>query len=251
MKGRWSGNLANNSGKFTLADVEKLLQLKTWWASLGVLPVANRLALFFANRSRFTPNQITILSCLFRVGSGFSFLFGTRLGLFVGAILYYFAYVLDCVDGPVARLTGRTSEFGRYLDHVSDLVGDIFILCCLAFGQGVLFSPVVLAMVFAHITEYYVSYLTSSIIRDKRSEEQEGKNVLLVSVQKYRNFFFGKNYKSFLSFPDYEAVIFIFFPLLDIAGKGIKIGFFLLIVVVSYTIFSTFITITTGGDKFP
>jgi phosphatidylglycerophosphate synthase len=251
MKAPWSGDLKSGYNRFTLADVEGLLALKTWWASIFVLPAANRLVTLAANRSNISPNQITILSLLFRIGSGLAFLTATRGGLFVGAVCYYFAYVLDCVDGPVARLTGRTSEFGRYLDHLSDLVGDIFILCCLALGQGLLFSALVLAMVFGHIVEYYVSFLASSIISNSNHQERKNANLLITSIQNYREFFFRKNFKSFLSFPDYEAMVFILFPLIGMPGTGLKIGFFLLLLVVSYTIFSTFITIMTRGDKFP
>lgn len=251
MRVPWSSKLKSGYNRFTLADVEELLPLKTWWASIFVLPVANRLVILAANRSRITPNQITIFSLLFRIGSGLFFLGGTKGGLAAGAVCYYFAYVLDCVDGCVARITGRTSEFGRYLDHLSDLVGDMFILCCLALGQGMLASTIVLAMVFGHIVEYYVSFLTSTIVKTRNQQVREKTNFVMAAVQGYRSFFFRRNFKSFLSFPDYEAVVFIFFPLIGIAGKGLKIGFFLLILIVSYTILSTFITILEGGDKFP
>ncbi|MFZ0451422.1 MAG: CDP-alcohol phosphatidyltransferase family protein [Desulfatiglandaceae bacterium] len=251
MKAPWSGDLKSGYNRFILADVEGLLALKTWWASIFVLPVANRLVTLAANRSNISPNQITILSLFFRLGSGLAFLGTTRTGLAAGAVCYYLAYVFDCVDGPVARLTGRTSEFGRYFDHISDLFGDIFILCCLAFGQGLLFSAVLLAMVFGHLVEYYVSFLAGSVIKNSDHQKLKSTNLMVLALQKYREFFFSRNFKSFLSFPDYEAMVFIFFPLIGMPGKGLKIGFFLLILIVSYTIFSTFITILEGGDKFP
>jgi len=243
--------LKKTDARYSLKDVEKLLQLKTWWASICVLPLANRVALFLANYTKITPNQITIASFVLRTLSGLAFMQGTKATLVLGALFYYLAYVLDCVDGCVARITGRTSEFGRYLDHLSDLVGDMFILCCLALGQGMLASTIVLSMVFGHIVEYYVSFLTSTIVKSRNQQALEKTNLVMAAVQEYRSFFFRRNFKSFLSFPDYEAVVFIFFPLIGMAGKGLKIGFFLLIFIVSYTILSTFITILEGGDKFP
>ncbi len=237
--------------EFTLEDVEKLLPLKTWWASVFVLPVSNRIAIFISNKTEITPNQVTLTSLLLRIFAGLLFMQTTRGHLLLGALFYYLAYVLDCVDGLVARLTKKTSEFGRYLDHVTDLVGDLFILFSLAYGQGMLFKPVVLAMVFAHVSEYYVSFLTSNIVKGRINSPPQPSMSLFQLVNKYRNFFFSRNFKSFLSFPDYEAVVFILFPVLGLPATGIRVGFYLLIVIVLYTIFSSFVTIMTGSDKFP
>ncbi|RLB13090.1 MAG: CDP-alcohol phosphatidyltransferase family protein, partial [Deltaproteobacteria bacterium] len=118
-------------------------------------------------------------------------------------------------------------------------------------GQGMLFTPVVLGIVFGHIVEYYVSFLAGLIIRDSNREHRKSANLFMSSLQKYRRFFFSRNFKSFLSFPDYEAIVFIFFPLIGMAREGLNVGFFLLILIVLYTILSTFIAIMTGGDKFP
>ena len=243
--------MENKDEKYSLRDVEILLQLKTWWASICVLPVANRIVVLIANNTKITPNQITLVSLLMRTLAGLAFVQGTRWFLTLGAFCYYLAYVLDCVDGPVARLTRTTSEFGRYLDHLSDLVGDMFILFGLAYGQDLLFTPLILAMLFAHVVEYYVSFLTGIVIANRADVGSNDTGVFLSLVQRYRNFFFSKNFKSFLSFPDYEAMVFVFFPLFNKAGLGLRVGFYLLILVVCYTIFSSFITVVSGTDKFP
>jgi len=237
--------------KYSLEDLETLLPLKTWWASICVLPLSNRIAVSIANDTKITPNQITLISFFLRILAAFAFIKGTRNHLVLGAFCYYLAYLLDCTDGLVARLTGTSSEFGRYLDHVSDLIGDLLILTGLAYGQKLLLHPVVLAMMFAHITEYYVSFLTSNIISNRREEKLKSTNVVLTLINRYRNFFFQRNFKSFLSFPDYEALVFIFFPLAGHPVMGIKAGFYLVLLIVSYTIFSSFVTIMTGGNKFP
>jgi len=52
------------SHSINLKDIEKLLVLKTWYASLFVLPLANRLTVFFAN-NQLTPNQITLPCALY------------------------------------------------------------------------------------------------------------------------------------------------------------------------------------------
>ncbi|MCF6245782.1 MAG: CDP-alcohol phosphatidyltransferase family protein [Desulfobacula sp.] len=239
---------------YTLEQVEDTLQLKTWWAIWGVLPLANRIVLIIVNHTKISPNIISIAAFFLRIISGISFLTGNWFFNIAGAVLFYFAYVLDCTDGPVARLTNKSSEFGRYLDHLSDLLGDLFILCCLAFGQGQLFSIMVISMCMMHIFEAYISYLTGFIVKDKKFYTNSTENKfsgILGFYQNYRNFFLKNNIKSFVSFPDYEFFVFIVFPVIGIPSKGIFIGFFILVCVVLYTIFSTFWAVHSGDGKFP
>jgi phosphatidylglycerophosphate synthase len=244
----------NRPKSHTLEQVENILQLKTWWALWGVLPLANRMVLLIVNHTKISPNTISIIAFFLRIISGISFLKGDWSFDLAGAFFFYFAYVLDCVDGPVARLTSKSSEFGRYLDHLSDLVGDLFILCCLSFGQGQFFSIMVLSMCVMHIVESYISYLTGFIIKDKLPDTDNTTSkfsTILQLYQNYRMFFLNKNIKTFVSFPDYEFFVFIVFPIIGIASTGILIGFFILVCVVLYTIFSTFWAIHSGHGKFP
>jgi hypothetical protein len=40
--------------------------------------------------------------------------------LFAGAVLFHLSFVLDCMDGKIARLNGTGSVFGAWLDYVFD-----------------------------------------------------------------------------------------------------------------------------------
>ena len=240
--------------QFSLQDVEQLLQLKTWWAVWGVLPLANRMVVFFVNYSNFKPNMITGAALIIRILSGLFFLSGDYPHMMSAGFLYYMAYVLDCVDGPVARLTGNTSEFGRYFDHMSDLMGDLFILCCLAAGQNFLFSTMVISMCIMHVFEAYVSYLAGLVLSEKKLKLQilgSSDNIIIRAYQNYRNFFFSRNLKSFFSFPDYGCIVFIVFPVLRMPLAGIRAGFYMLALIVLYTVFSTFWAIHSRDAKFP
>lgn len=253
MKFRMDGRV-NQTKKFKLEDVERLLTLRTWWAVWGVLPLANRLVLLFANHTHISPNMITFLALILRCLSGAFFFTGDYPLMILGSMCYYFAYVMDCTDGPVARLKKKSSEFGRLFDHVSDLTGDLYILFCLSTGQGRLFSIMVFAMAFLHIVESYTSYLSNMIIQQSQTKEKPGwinSYHLFQWYQSYRDFFLGKNLKTFVSFPDYEFFVFIVFPISGFAGLGLEIGFWILLSVVSYTLFSTFWCIHSGGQKFP
>ncbi len=63
-----------------------------------------------------TPNQVTILSGLSALAGAFLL---TR-SLVLGAALYWFSFVLDCVDGELARLRFQGSRTGQWLDTIAD-----------------------------------------------------------------------------------------------------------------------------------
>lgn len=240
---------------YNLQQVNETLVLRSWWASVAVLPIANRLVVFICNFTELTPNKITAISSILRLFSALCFLTGHGLGLVAGSICYYLGYLIDCVDGPVARLKGKTSAFGRYFDHLSDLIGDLLILSALAYGQGVFGSILFLAMIFMHIAESYMSYLANmsfgSIVCSQDSSSILTNFGPLKWFHHYRRFFFNRNLKSFLSFPDYAALTFFVFPFAGYPLVGLKIGFYLLFVSTLYTVFSSFISIHTGERRFP
>jgi len=238
---------------FTLQHVTERLVLKSWWASIAILPLANRLVVQVANRTELTPNQITLISSLFRLLAAGLFVQGQHWALILGGFSFQLAYLIDCVDGPVARLKGKTSVLGRYLDHISDLVGDVLILAALAWGQGMLFTPLVFAMLFMHVSESYMSYLANFILdsRAGASVSFVGRKGSLGVFLRYRDFFFSRNFKSFLSFSDYEAFTLFVFPCLGAPVFGLQVGFVLLLVTSCYTILSTFVSIHSGIRSFP
>lgn len=239
--------------KYTLQQVNEKLVLRSWWPSFGVLPLANRLVVVICNYTELSPNQITAVSSTLRLLAAFCFFGGSRLGLIFGALSYYLAYVVDCVDGPVARLKGKASTFGRYFDHLSDLIGDILILAALAHGQGLLFTSLVLGLLFMHVAESYISYL-ANLALDARGAQISHVGFRCGPLNwflNYRRFFFARNFKTFLSFPDYEVLTLFVFPLLGLPVLGLQVGFYVLLTTTLYTVFSSFVSIHTGDRRFP
>lgn len=90
-----------------------------WWTVLAVDPVALPLVRLLARRRTLTPDQVTIVSLLLGLPVGLAYSFG-RVGLIVGALLFYVSFVLDCVDGKLARALGTSSPRGQVLDQLSD-----------------------------------------------------------------------------------------------------------------------------------
>lgn len=78
--------------------------------------------------------------------AGLAAAFEIRRGAFVAAaILLQAKTLLDNADGQLARLTGRTSAFGRYLDSESDLVVNAAVFAALATRIGP--APAILGFV--------------------------------------------------------------------------------------------------------
>lgn len=104
----------------------------SWWTVYAVDPVACRVALAVANRTRWTPNQLTVSSLVLGMASAASL---ATNHLVIGAVLFYLSFMVDCVDGKIARLKGTGTPFGLWLDYVGDRVRVVFCAAGLAFGQ--------------------------------------------------------------------------------------------------------------------
>ncbi len=139
---------------FTLQNVEEVLELKTWWAALAILPFSRRLTLFVCNYTEIKPNTITLFSFIFRLISALFFVQGQYIFLVIGAIIFEISYGLDCVDGSVARLKNLTSNVGAFFDHITDTLGICINLFALALGNNILLSPVVLVTVSLYLFIY-------------------------------------------------------------------------------------------------
>ncbi|MPY58139.1 CDP-alcohol phosphatidyltransferase family protein [Streptomyces spongiae] len=107
-----------------LAEVRRITQKKrdAWWTVLLVDPVATPLVRLTAKYTRLTPNQLTWGAFLLGLASAACFALGDWWWLIAGAVVYHLSFVLDCMDGKVARLTGQGSVFGAWLDFVFDRV---------------------------------------------------------------------------------------------------------------------------------
>ena len=93
-----------------------------------------RIARWAAHR-RLTPNVVTSISMGVAVVAAVWFAAGTRTGMIIGAVLLYFAFVLDCVDGQLARYTRQFSTLGAWLDATFDRAKEYVAYAGLAVGS--------------------------------------------------------------------------------------------------------------------
>ncbi|MGH1555702.1 CDP-alcohol phosphatidyltransferase family protein [Streptomyces sp. L7] len=123
--------------RLSLRAVQKLTCKKrdAWWTVFLVDPVATRLLLVVARFRFITPNRVTWAALFVGLAAGGFFLKGDRQSLIIGALLYHLSFVLDCIDGKLARLKGTGTVFGGWLDYVFDRIRVLFCALALMGGQ--------------------------------------------------------------------------------------------------------------------
>ena len=69
-----------------------------------------------SNFTNMTPNQLTVLSFLSSIAAGVLIIFGSRASFIAAAVCIQLAFILDNVDGEVARIKNLKSKFGGWFD---------------------------------------------------------------------------------------------------------------------------------------
>lgn len=84
----------------------------------------------FLNRIGLTPNTVTLLGV---AGSALAAFFVARGQIAIGGIVMLIAWPVDALDGTMARLRGEASDWGAFVDSVSDRYSELIILGALLY----------------------------------------------------------------------------------------------------------------------
>jgi phosphatidylglycerophosphate synthase len=106
-----------------------------WWTVLLVDPLAVRLVRLVAPYRRITPNLLTGVATVLGLAAAACFLGQQRWWLVAGAALFHLSFVVDCMDGKVARLNGTGSRFGAWFDFMFDRIRVFLCAVTLFAGQ--------------------------------------------------------------------------------------------------------------------
>jgi archaetidylinositol phosphate synthase len=94
-------------------------------ADFALMPVAKRLI-------NVNPNMLSWVGLILAFLAGLLFFFSfeseRHYFLLVGAVVVLISGYFDALDGKVAKLAGKASNKGDYLDHVFDRYADIFMI---------------------------------------------------------------------------------------------------------------------------
>ena len=106
-----------------------------WWASIFSGPVANIFLALICDIKWITPNIVTTSSLFLCIITAFFISRGIQPFLIIGAVLVQFVFILDCLDGQLARYREQSSNFGAWYDRITDRIKDFLIYFSIAFGH--------------------------------------------------------------------------------------------------------------------
>jgi archaetidylinositol phosphate synthase len=74
------------------------------------------------------PNTLTWIAFMFAILAGIFFYLDDIRLLLLAVFCIFFNALLDALDGKIAKITGKVSKRGDFLDHVLDRYADVFII---------------------------------------------------------------------------------------------------------------------------
>ena len=89
-------------------------------------PALEKIGRGFASTG-LSPNFWTAVGLGFAILSAIVYGMGVEFGLIIGGILLLVSGFFDMVDGQVARVTGKTSKKGSYMDSMFDKIAEVAI----------------------------------------------------------------------------------------------------------------------------
>ncbi len=96
-------------------------------------PTLEKIGKTFASTG-LSPNFWTMVGFVFALVAALVYGLGLEFGLIIGGILLLVSGFFDMVDGQVARVTGKTSQKGSYLDSMFDKIAEVAIFLGLLVG---------------------------------------------------------------------------------------------------------------------
>ncbi|BFU43094.1 CDP-alcohol phosphatidyltransferase family protein [Krasilnikovia sp. MM14-A1004] len=153
-----------------------------WWTVLLVDPFAVRLVRLVAPYRRITPNLLTGIATLVGLASAACFALQDRPWLVAGALLFHLSFVIDCMDGKIARLNGTGSLFGAWYDFVFDRLRMFACTVALMGGQYArtgeqVYLWVLVAVTFLDLFRYLNGSQMAKVRRAMRMELDEARGL--------------------------------------------------------------------------
>ncbi len=81
------------------------------------------------SKTNIHPNVVTLVSLALGVASACIFAFADSALQSLAALIFILAVFVDHMDGELARMSGKTSVFGHYLDYLVGAANYAFLFC--------------------------------------------------------------------------------------------------------------------------
>ncbi|MGP3955497.1 CDP-alcohol phosphatidyltransferase family protein [Nonomuraea sp. 3N208] len=120
-----------------------------------------------AVKLKLTPNTVTGVSVALALLAAVWFSAGTQGGRLLGALLFYLSFVLDCLDGQLARYTRTFSPLGAWADGMADRFKEYAVYIGLAVGST---DPgiwrLAVAATILQIVRHYIDFSYAGAVAD-------------------------------------------------------------------------------------
>jgi phosphatidylglycerophosphate synthase len=138
-----------------------------------------------ARRSPLSPNAISVLALALNVVAAVCLFLGGRTPLlFLVAIIFVtLGGIADALDGIVARVQGKASRYGDFLDHVLDRISDLLLAAGWILGNGVR-EELALAAIAATMLNAYVGTQLEATYHE-RNYESVGRGEFVLALVVY------------------------------------------------------------------
>lgn len=160
--------VSNKASKKTFSDYLRL------WFKWVLDPIGG-----FLNQVGLTPNMVTILGL---IGNTVGAYYLSRGDMLTGGLLVLIMTPIDALDGTMARLRGEPSDFGAYVDSVSDRYSELIIYAGLLYHFLTLGEPLGGLLVFGAASG---SVMVSYVKARAEGLGYEAKVGLLTRVERY------------------------------------------------------------------
>lgn len=145
--------------RVAVVDPERLVgsaRVRDGFYSTFVVRRLSRHLTHLALRLGLRPNEVTLISMALGIGAAFLFARGEQTTTVIAALLLQVSLMVDCVDGEVARYTGRFTAVGAWLDGVGDRVKEYSVYAGLAAGYDVwaMAAAMLVVQVYRHQVDF-------------------------------------------------------------------------------------------------
>jgi phosphatidylglycerophosphate synthase len=135
-------------------------------------------------RAPLSPNQVSIISAVVGILSGWFFAGGYFIS---GALLLQLSAIIDCVDGDLARVLYKESRLGKWLD----LAGDQFVHVAVFAGIGLALArsdPASLALAISAVLGTIISFAVIVRFMQRKSRGKSSRLEKLIDATTNRDF---------------------------------------------------------------
>ena len=192
------------------------------WRDKLFVPPSIFLVWFFLNIG-VSGNSVSILSGLFAILCGVLISYSDPLLILIGSFGYVIFYLLDYVDGGVARYNGKSGIGGQYVDwvmHVVVTVGitsGIFIGALQSTGYWIIpFGIVCIVSSVLTYDKYSFAWFAISMYYQQNKTKGKSEKIIKIKNEKLKSNFFIKTIRGFSLLFFHENFTIITYPAMAI-----------------------------------